>query len=73
MTPWSCTLPDDFSQADDIAAQHPEKVRELRDLFWAEAEKYKVLPLLSGLSFYWPAAADPRRRPLTPITVTCRT
>ena len=36
-------LPDDFSQADDIAAQHPEKVRELRELFWAEAEKYKVL------------------------------
>ena len=39
-------LPDDFTQADDIAAQHPEKVRELRDLFWVEAEKYKVLPLL---------------------------
>ena len=46
-------LPDDFSQADDLAAQHPEKVRELRDLFWAEAEKYKVLPLLGGLSFYF--------------------
>ena len=46
-------LPDDFSQADDIAAQHPAKVRELRDLFWAEAEKYKVLPLLGGLSFYF--------------------
>ena len=46
-------LPDDFTQADDIAAQHPEKVRELRDLFWAEAEKYKVLPLLGGLSFYF--------------------
>ena len=25
-------LPDDFTQADDIAAQHPEKVKELRDL-----------------------------------------
>ena len=46
-------LPDDFSQADNIAAQHPAKVRELRDLFWAEAEKYKVLPLLGGLSFYF--------------------
>ena len=46
-------LPDDFSQADNIAAQHPEKVRELQDLFWAEAEKYKVLPLLAGLSFYF--------------------
>ena len=46
-------LPDDFTQADDIAAQQPEKVKELRDLFWEEAEKYKVLPLLGGLSFYF--------------------
>ena len=46
-------LPDDFSQADDIAAQHPEKVRELRELFWAEAEKYKVLPMLAGMSFFF--------------------
>ena len=46
-------LPDDFSQADDIATQHPEKVKELKELFWAEAEKYKVLPLLAGLSFYF--------------------
>ena len=27
-------LPDDFTQADDIAAQHPEKVRELRERTW---------------------------------------
>ena len=46
-------LPDDFSQADNIAAQHPEKVAELRELFWAEAEKYKVLPLLGGVSVYF--------------------
>ena len=46
-------LPDDFSQADDLAAQHPEKVRELQELFWDEAEKYKVLPLLAGLSFFF--------------------
>ncbi len=46
-------LPDDFSQADNIAAQHPEKVKELQDLFWAEAEKYKVLPLLGGISVYF--------------------
>ena len=45
MTRWSCTTCLMTSaQADDIAAQHPEKVRELRELFWAEAEKYKVLP-----------------------------
>jgi arylsulfatase A-like enzyme/uncharacterized membrane protein len=43
-------LPNDFSQAKDLAAAHPEKLKELQDLFWQEAEKYKVLPLLGGLS-----------------------
>ncbi len=46
-------LPDDFSQARDLAAQQPEKVEELRTLFWEEAEKYDVLPLLGGLAFYF--------------------
>jgi arylsulfatase len=46
-------LPDDFSQANDLADQHPEKVEELRKLFWEEAERYWVLPILGGLtSFY---------------------
>ena len=27
----------------------PDKVEELTDLFWTEAEKYKVLPLLATL------------------------
>jgi arylsulfatase A-like enzyme len=35
----------DFSQCDDIAAQHPEKVKELKELFLTEAKKYQVLPL----------------------------
>ena len=42
-------LPDDFTQARDLSAQHPEKVQELKDLFWEEAERYKVLPLLATL------------------------
>jgi arylsulfatase A-like enzyme len=46
-------LPDDFSQAKDLAAQHPQKVAELKELFWAEAEKYKVLPLLATLSAFF--------------------
>ena len=46
-------LPDDFSQAKDVAAEHPEKVQELKDLFWEEAEKYKVLPLLAALSTFF--------------------
>jgi arylsulfatase A-like enzyme len=46
-------LPDDFSQANDLAAEHPEKVKELQELFWEEAEKYKVLPLLGGMAFFF--------------------
>ncbi|MGZ6622465.1 MAG: sulfatase-like hydrolase/transferase [Solirubrobacteraceae bacterium] len=48
--PWELYyLPDDFSQAHDVAAQHPEKVKELQELFWAEAEPNRVLPLMGGL------------------------
>jgi len=43
----------DFSQADDLAAKQPEKMRELTDLFWAEAATYNVLPLLGGAAFAW--------------------
>ncbi len=46
-------LPDDFSQAHDLAAEHPEKVAELRELFWQEAERYQVLPLLATLSSFF--------------------
>ena len=46
-------LPDDFTQARDVAAEHPDKVRELKELFWQEAEKYKVLPLLATLSAFF--------------------
>ena len=55
-------LPEDFSQARDLAADHPEKVQELKDLFWEEAERYKVLPLLATLSAFFgivpPIAGD---------------
>ncbi len=46
-------LPDDFSQAKDLAVDHPEKVQELKDLFWQEAERYKVLPLLAAMSAFF--------------------
>jgi len=36
---------EDFSQARDLAKDHPDKLRELQDLWWAEASKYSVLPL----------------------------
>jgi len=46
-------LPDDFTQANDVAGQHPEKVEELKTLFWQEAERYDVLPLLGGLTGFF--------------------
>ena len=46
-------LPDDFSQARNIAAEHPDKLAELKELFWQEAEKYQVLPLLAGFSVFF--------------------
>jgi hypothetical protein len=46
-------LPDDFSQANDLAAENPEKLAELQELFWVEAERNKALPLLGGLSIFF--------------------
>jgi arylsulfatase len=42
-------LPDDFSQAKDLASEHPDKLEELKALFWQEAERNRVLPLLGGI------------------------
>ncbi|MDR7133902.1 arylsulfatase [Lysobacter niastensis] len=38
-------LDEDFSQANDLAGKHPDKLRQLQDLWWVEASKYNVLPL----------------------------
>ena len=35
----------DFSLANDLAAQNPAKLKELQDLFMKEAVKYNVLPI----------------------------
>src|SRR5208283_3061810 len=35
----------DFSEATNLAATEPKKLRDLQDLFWVEAAKYNVLPL----------------------------
>jgi arylsulfatase len=36
---------DDWSQARDLAEKHPERLRELQEVFEREAEKFNVLPL----------------------------
>jgi arylsulfatase len=38
-------LTKDWTQDDNLAAQNPDKVKEMDELFWKEAEKYQVLPL----------------------------
>ncbi len=35
----------DWTQADDVAAKNPEKLKEMKALFLTEAKKYQVLPL----------------------------
>lgn len=41
-------LDEDFSQARDLAAQHPEKLAALKALFHREAEANRVYPLVSA-------------------------
>ena len=36
---------DDFSECHDLASQEPERLRDLVDLWWSEAERNHVLPL----------------------------
>jgi arylsulfatase len=50
---------EDFSEYTDLAAKEPAKLRELIDLFYAEAGKYDVLPLDDRFV----ERADPRMRP----------
>jgi arylsulfatase len=49
--PWELyNLNEDFSQARNVAADHPDKVQELQELWWQEAERNNVLPLWAGAS-----------------------
>jgi arylsulfatase A-like enzyme len=49
----------DFSEGTDVSAQHPDKLKELQDMFWVEAERYNVLPLDDRFI----ERADPSLRP----------
>jgi arylsulfatase len=52
-------LDHDFSEANDLASQNPQKLKELQDMFWVEAKKYDVLPLDDRFV----ERADPSLRP----------
>jgi arylsulfatase len=42
---WELYAPDDWSQANNIAASNPAKLKELQQLFLLEGAKYNVFPL----------------------------
>ena len=54
-------LPDDFSQAHDLAAENPEKLAELKELFWKEAERNRALPLLGSIAVLYGSCRRCRR------------
>jgi arylsulfatase len=57
--PWELyDIENDFSEADDLAAKLPEKLKQLQALFVEEARKYDVFPLDSRFS----ERGDPRNR-----------
>ena len=56
----------DYSQAEDLAAKMPDKLREMQELFLLEGSKYHVFPLDNSVM---ERAATPRPSPLAGRTV----
>jgi arylsulfatase len=46
-------LSKDFSQARNLASENPDKLKELIDVWWKEAERNRALPLLAGFSIFF--------------------
>jgi arylsulfatase A-like enzyme len=58
--PWELyNIAEDFSQAENLAAKHPEKVKALQAAFLVEAKKYHVLPLDDRLAERFDASLRP--------------
>ena len=59
-------ISEDPTESRDLAAEHPEKLKELVALWWSEAEKYKVLPvdgsMHTRLATVRPQTSMPRTR-----------
>ena len=48
--PWELyNLNKDWTQSEDISAKYPDKLKEMKELFTTEADKYQVLPLDSDI------------------------
>src|SRR5262249_39791815 len=56
----------DFSESRDVAAENPEKLEQMKQLWWAMASKYKVLPLdgrgIERLATPRPELSGPRNK-----------
>jgi arylsulfatase A-like enzyme len=64
--PWELyDLEHDWSQAHDLAAEHPERLAELKELFAIEAARNDALPIGGGL---WVVALHPEDRITPPHT-----
>lgn len=63
-------LTDDFAEAVDVAADHPDVVRRLEEMWWAEAGRNQVLPLFEfpeSMAYMHPGAYPaPQRVRFTP-------
>jgi arylsulfatase A-like enzyme len=59
-------ISDDYSQANDLAARMPDKLKEMQALFLEEARKYNVLPLDNS---QFQRAIAPRPSPVAGQTV----
>ena len=67
-------ISEDYSQANDLAAKMPDKLKEMQALFAEEAKKYNVYPLgqlrnSSARSRH--GRAPPRGRPSSPTRARC--
>ena len=52
----------DFSQTEDLAAKNPQKVKEMKEMFIAEAKKYQVFPLDASVAARSDRAAPEHHR-----------
>ncbi len=52
-------IDEDPIQSKNIAAEYPEKVEELKEIFWQEAEKYDVYPLGGSMGRFLQPESDP--------------
>jgi arylsulfatase A-like enzyme len=57
--PWELyDLTNDYSQAHDLAASHPDKLKEMQALFDSEAKRTNIYPISSEFRFYLAAPND---------------